>query len=86
MPTLLDKIRAAVVGTAREFWPKVIATQAQAGAWDLCEALTALRELEEPTPCGAPPRTRWRLPPRRPFRRRSTASAVPSCVNRSTER
>jgi hypothetical protein len=64
MPTLLDRIRVAIVGTAREFWPKVIATHAQAGAWDLYEALTALRELEEPTPCGAPPRTHWRLPPR----------------------
>lgn len=64
MPTLIDRIRAAIAGTPREFWPKVVATYAQAGAWELCEALTTLRELQDPTPCGAPPQARWRLPPR----------------------
>ena len=63
MPTLIDQIRVAIAGTPREFWPKFVAAHAQAGAWDVWEALTALRELQE-TPCGAPPRTRWRLPTR----------------------
>ena len=32
MPTLIDRIRVAVIGQPQEFWPKVIATHAQAGA------------------------------------------------------
>src|SRR5947209_10198848 len=65
MPTMLiERIRAAIAGTPHEFWPKIVAQHAQAGAWELCEALTVLRELQEPTPCGAPPQARWRLPPR----------------------
>src|SRR3954453_1631323 len=65
MPTtLIEGIRAAIAGTPHEFWPKIVAQHAQAGAWELCEALTVLRELQEPTPCGAPPQARWRLPPR----------------------
>jgi hypothetical protein len=78
MPTLLDRIRAAIAGTPREFWPKTVATHAQAGAWDLIEALTALRELQEPTPCGAPPQQRWRLPPRTRATRWDERPALPS--------
>ena len=78
MPTLKDRIRVAVAGTAREFWPQVVATRAQAGAWELCAALTALRELQEPTPCGAPPPMRWRLPPRTRLARWEERPETPS--------
>jgi hypothetical protein len=63
MPTLIDRIRVAVAGSPREFWPKVVATHAQAGAWDCFEALTALGALNPPPP-DTPPPIRWRLPPR----------------------
>jgi hypothetical protein len=62
---LIDAIRASVAGYSREFWPKIAAVGAQGGAWDLWEGLEALRNLEEPTPCGTPPpQGRQRLPPR----------------------
>jgi hypothetical protein len=64
MPTLIDRIRAAIAGTAREFWPQVVATQARAGEWDAIEALTALRELQEPPAAPPQPQTTFRLPPR----------------------
>lgn len=62
MPTLCERVRDAIADTPREFWPKVIATNAKAGAWDLIEALTVLREIQEPAPAPSPPRLR--LPPR----------------------
>jgi hypothetical protein len=61
--SLLDRVRAAVVGTAREFWPRAVAEAVQAGALEY-EAFTALQELQVPTPCGTPPQGRLRLPPR----------------------
>jgi hypothetical protein len=60
---LFDRVRAAIVGVAREFWPRAVAQAIQAGALPI-EALTTLRELQAPTPCGSPPQARWRLPPR----------------------
>jgi hypothetical protein len=68
MTTLIERILTATAGTPREFWPKVIAQQAQGGAWDLFDALAALTAHETredtPTPCGTPRQARWRLPPR----------------------
>jgi hypothetical protein len=64
MNPLLGHIRAAVAGYPREYWPKIVAVGAQGGAWDVWEGLEALRDLEAPTPCGAPPQPRLRLPPR----------------------
>src|SRR3954454_3381236 len=41
-------------------------------------APTVLRELQEPTPCGAPPQTRWRLPPRTRLNRWDERPETPS--------
>jgi hypothetical protein len=60
---LLDRVRAATVGIAREFWPRAVAEAVGAGVLEF-EAFTALQQLQEPTPCGAPPQGRLRLPPR----------------------
>lgn len=74
---LIDRILAVVAGRPREFWPKTVALYAQRGAWDLTEALAALGEIEEPTPCGAPPKPRWRLPPRTRDKRWDERPALP---------
>jgi hypothetical protein len=60
---LLDRVRAATVGVAREFWPRAVAEAVQVGALPF-DAFTALQEVQAPIPCGAPPQARWRLPPR----------------------
>jgi hypothetical protein len=61
--SLLDRVRAATVGVTREFWARAVAEAVQVGALPF-DAFASLRELQEPTPCGAPPQRRWRLPPR----------------------
>jgi Helix-turn-helix domain len=60
---LLDRVRAATVGVAREFWPRAVGEAVLAGALPF-EAYTTLQEMQAPAPCGSPPQTRLRLPPR----------------------
>jgi hypothetical protein len=75
--SLLDRVRAAVVGTAREFWPRAVAEAVQAGQLEF-EAFTVLQDVQSPTPCGAPPQARLRLPPRTRCDRWEERPATPS--------
>ena len=64
LASLKDRVRAAVAGSPREFWPRVVAERVQAGELEFEALGDVLHELQEPTPPGTPQKVRWRLPPR----------------------
>lgn len=75
--SLLDRVRAAIVGVAREFWPRAVAEAVQAGALPF-DAYTVLQEMQAPIPCGVPPQARLRLPPRTRLKRWDERPDIPS--------